>query len=77
MLSMPDVWMGLSKPSVLGFVIVIVGCHNGLQTSGGTRGVGKATTGGRLGIGRRNWDGFLPDTIHDFVEVEQQRQRCR
>lgn len=43
-LSMPDIWMGLSKPFVLGFVIVSVGCHMGLRTSGGTQGVGKATT---------------------------------
>ncbi len=39
-----DVWMGLIKPVVLGFVIVSVGCHVGLRTSGGTQGVGRATT---------------------------------
>ena len=39
-----DVWMGLIKPFVLGFVIVTVACHVGLRTSGGTQGVGKATT---------------------------------
>jgi phospholipid/cholesterol/gamma-HCH transport system permease protein len=43
-LSMPDVWMGLSKPFVLGFVIVSLACHVGLRTSGGTQGVGRATT---------------------------------
>jgi phospholipid/cholesterol/gamma-HCH transport system permease protein len=43
-LSIQDLWMGLSKPFVLGFVIVSIGCHVGLRTSGGTRGVGKATT---------------------------------
>jgi phospholipid/cholesterol/gamma-HCH transport system permease protein len=39
-----DVWMGLIKPFVLGFVIVTIACHVGLRTSGGTEGVGKATT---------------------------------
>ena len=39
-----DVWMGLLKPFFLGFIIVTVGCHVGLRTSGGTQGVGRATT---------------------------------
>ena len=39
-----DVWMGLIKPFVLGFVIVTIACHVGLRTRGGTQGVGKATT---------------------------------
>jgi phospholipid/cholesterol/gamma-HCH transport system permease protein len=39
-----DVWMGLIKPFVLGFVIVTIACHVGLRTSGGTQGVGRATT---------------------------------
>jgi phospholipid/cholesterol/gamma-HCH transport system permease protein len=39
-----DVWMGLVKPFVLGFVIVTIGCHVGLRTRGGTQGVGRATT---------------------------------
>jgi phospholipid/cholesterol/gamma-HCH transport system permease protein len=39
-----DIWMGIIKPFVLGFVIVSVACHVGLRTSGGTQGVGKATT---------------------------------
>ena len=39
-----DVWMGLIKPFPLGFVIVTVGCHVGLRPSGGTQGVGRATT---------------------------------
>jgi phospholipid/cholesterol/gamma-HCH transport system permease protein len=43
-LYMQDVWMGLIKPFVLGFVIVTIACHVGLRTSGGTEGVGKATT---------------------------------
>jgi len=43
-LYMQDVWMGLLKPFVLGFVIVSVACHVGLRTTGGTQGVGIATT---------------------------------
>jgi phospholipid/cholesterol/gamma-HCH transport system permease protein len=39
-----DVWMGLIKPFCLGYVIVTIGCHVGLRTSGGTQGVGRATT---------------------------------
>jgi phospholipid/cholesterol/gamma-HCH transport system permease protein len=43
-LYMQDVWMGLTKPFVFGFVIVTIACHVGLRTTGGTAGVGKATT---------------------------------
>jgi phospholipid/cholesterol/gamma-HCH transport system permease protein len=43
-LYMQDVWMGLIKPFVLGFVLVTIGCHVGLRTRGGTQGVGRATT---------------------------------
>ena len=39
-----DAWMGLIKPFCLGFAIVTIGCHVGLRTSGGTQGVGRATT---------------------------------
>jgi len=39
-----DLWMGIIKPIVLGFVITSVGCHVGLRTTGGTQGVGRATT---------------------------------
>jgi phospholipid/cholesterol/gamma-HCH transport system permease protein len=39
-----DAWQGLIKPFVLGFVIGSVGCHVGLRASGGTQGVGRATT---------------------------------
>jgi phospholipid/cholesterol/gamma-HCH transport system permease protein len=39
-----DVWMGLVKPFFLGFAIVTIACHVGLRTSGGTQGVGRATT---------------------------------
>jgi phospholipid/cholesterol/gamma-HCH transport system permease protein len=43
-LYMQDLWMGLIKPFVLGFVIVTIACHVGLRTTGGTQGVGKSTT---------------------------------
>jgi phospholipid/cholesterol/gamma-HCH transport system permease protein len=43
-LYMQDVWMGLIKPFVLGFAIVTIACHVGLRTTGGTQGVGRATT---------------------------------
>jgi phospholipid/cholesterol/gamma-HCH transport system permease protein len=43
-LYMEDIWMGIIKPFVLGFVIVSIACHVGLRTSGGTQGVGKSTT---------------------------------
>jgi len=43
-LYMQDVWMGIIKPFVFGFVIVTIACHVGLRTSGGTAGVGRATT---------------------------------
>ena len=39
-----DIWMGIIKPFALGFVIVTIACHVGLRTSGGTQGVGRATT---------------------------------
>jgi phospholipid/cholesterol/gamma-HCH transport system permease protein len=39
-----DLVMGLSKPLVFGFVLSSVGCYMGLRTSGGTQGVGIATT---------------------------------
>jgi phospholipid/cholesterol/gamma-HCH transport system permease protein len=39
-----DIWMGLIKPFFLGVIIVTIGCHVGLRTSGGTQGVGRATT---------------------------------
>jgi len=39
-----DVYMGIIKPFFLGIVIVTIGCHVGLRTSGGTQGVGRSTT---------------------------------
>ena len=39
-----DVYQGLIKPFVFGFLIVTIACLVGLRTKGGTQGVGKATT---------------------------------
>ena len=39
-----DIWMGLIKPFVLGFALVSIGCYVGMNTKGGTQGVGRATT---------------------------------
>jgi phospholipid/cholesterol/gamma-HCH transport system permease protein len=43
-LYMDDAVMGLVKPFCLGYAIVTIGCHVGLRTTGGTQGVGRATT---------------------------------
>ena len=43
-LYMDDLWMGLIKPIAFGFVLVSVACQVGLKTTGGTQGVGRATT---------------------------------
>jgi len=39
-----DVFMGLLKPVLFGFIIATVGCYYGLSARGGTQGVGRATT---------------------------------
>ena len=39
-----DIAQGLVKPFVFSFAISLIGCHYGLNTSGGTQGVGRATT---------------------------------
>src|SRR5437764_7431972 len=39
-----DVFMGLLKPVIFGFIIATVGCYYGLSAKGGTQGVGRATT---------------------------------
>lgn len=39
-----DLLQGLIKSFVFAFIIVLVGCHNGLRVSGGAKGVGLATT---------------------------------
>jgi len=42
--TMADLFSGLGKTPVFGFIIAIVGCHFGLRTTGGTEGVGRSTT---------------------------------
>lgn len=39
-----DVFMGLLKPVLFGFIIATVGCFYGMNARGGTQGVGRATT---------------------------------
>src|SRR5947199_3920283 len=39
-----DVFTGLLKPVLFGFIIATVGCYYGLSARGGTQGVGRATT---------------------------------
>ncbi len=41
---MQDYLSGLAKTPFFGFLIAALGCHYGLQTRGGTEGVGRATT---------------------------------
>lgn len=39
-----DVFSGLVKAGVFGFIITLMGCYNGYSSRGGARGVGAATT---------------------------------
>jgi phospholipid/cholesterol/gamma-HCH transport system permease protein len=39
-----DVFTGLVKPVLFGFIIATVGCYYGMATHGGTQGVGRSTT---------------------------------
>ena len=39
-----DVFTGLTKPLLFGFIIATVGCFYGMTARGGTQGVGRATT---------------------------------
>lgn len=39
-----DVFSGLVKAAVFGFVIALMGCYHGFHSRGGAQGVGKATT---------------------------------
>ena len=43
-LDLDDVFQGLFKPFVFAFIVALVGCYYGLNTRGGTQGVGRATT---------------------------------
>jgi phospholipid/cholesterol/gamma-HCH transport system permease protein len=39
-----DFLTGLAKSVVFGVLVALIGCHNGLVTSGGTEGLGRSTT---------------------------------
>ena len=39
-----DVISGLIKSAVFGFIVALMGCYNGFNSSGGARGVGRSTT---------------------------------
>ncbi len=43
-LEFSDLMQGLTKPIVFGFIIATVGTYQGLKVTGGTQGVGRATT---------------------------------
>jgi phospholipid/cholesterol/gamma-HCH transport system permease protein len=43
-LQFADVVQGLVKPVVFGFIIATIGCFYGMNTRGGTQGVGRSTT---------------------------------
>jgi phospholipid/cholesterol/gamma-HCH transport system permease protein len=43
-LAFSDLMQGLTKPVVFGFIIATVGSYQGLKVTGGTQGVGRATT---------------------------------
>ena len=43
-LEFSDLMQGLSKPLIFGFIFATVGCYQGLKVTGGTQGVGRATT---------------------------------
>ncbi|MFQ5960467.1 MAG: MlaE family ABC transporter permease [Candidatus Methylomirabilales bacterium] len=43
-LQLADLLTGLGKTVFFGFIIGIVGCYNGLEATGGTEGLGRATT---------------------------------
>jgi phospholipid/cholesterol/gamma-HCH transport system permease protein len=43
-LDFADIMQGMMKPLVYGFILATVGCYKGLTVSGGTQGVGRATT---------------------------------
>lgn len=43
-ISFENVVGGMAKPFVFGLIIALIGCYQGLGTTGGTKGIGKATT---------------------------------
>ncbi|HYO16861.1 MAG TPA: ABC transporter permease, partial [Thermoanaerobaculia bacterium] len=43
-LNFGDVFSGITKSFFFAYFIAIIGCYNGLNTTGGADGVGRATT---------------------------------
>jgi phospholipid/cholesterol/gamma-HCH transport system permease protein len=43
-IALQDVASGIGKTFFFGLIIAVIGCHEGMSTSGGTVGVGRATT---------------------------------
>ncbi|MEW6170869.1 MAG: ABC transporter permease [Candidatus Omnitrophota bacterium] len=43
-LALKDIYTGLIKSFIFGMIIALIGCYEGLNTKGGSEGVGKATT---------------------------------
>lgn len=43
-LEFSDIFSGLVKAAVFGFIIALMGCYHGYHSAGGAQGVGKATT---------------------------------
>lgn len=43
-LQLNDLTQGLIKPFLFGILIALIGCYYGIQTTGGTQGVGRSTT---------------------------------
>jgi phospholipid/cholesterol/gamma-HCH transport system permease protein len=43
-LTFNDVFSGLVKAAVFGFIIALMGCYHGFHSKGGAQGVGRATT---------------------------------
>ena len=39
-----DIYSGLIKASVFGFIVALMGCYHGMNSDRGARGVGRATT---------------------------------
>ena len=56
-----DVGQGLTKPFVFSFAVSLIGCFYGLRATGGTQGVGRATTAG-CGLGLDSH--FYPGLFH-------------
>jgi phospholipid/cholesterol/gamma-HCH transport system permease protein len=43
-LPMHDIWVGLIKAPVFGFIIAVAGCYQGMQVKGNSEEVGRRTT---------------------------------